>query len=525
MTLGNPSYPANAMQRTFPSPGLTVQWCLLLVVLLIQGAISAQTLQDFGFGCRKVNGVPNLGTRPLLLIVANFAGETNTAGFTNADGTFTAAPLPHNAAYYDNMVFNQSQYPSVNGYITAVSNGRFSWTRAGVVSLNLPQSQWDSTWPGPGGDPGHDQPYMSNIVYQAMASGQFNFKAFDANGDGHITADELGIIILGNDFTGCRDTGGPVTSPDGSYDWGGNGSIEIGTSRVTDTPFITWCEEFEESLGIVDIYGAKGFSMSLTPQSYEPDPYTEYNYLYYLDPWHRMVEGWCSPRIVPIPAGGAVTIPAAQAGDPTAPVILYDPAHGTGEFWILEYRTQTSPYGPGYDANVAYNATATNYENGLAVWHIQQDGNHNLLNLASNSISGQQQYTDWNEGPPNLNWGSSGLWGSDAFTPALTWMNGDPNAASNTSSVTYLHVRPFKAGDGSITVEILSAVDTWVDFNYTGSPQTGSFSNPFNTMAAGLNAATYGGTLHLKTGASSERANITKRLNIVGYNGPVTVGK
>ena len=67
------------MQRTFPSPGLTVQWCLLLVVLLIQGAISAQTLQDFGFGCRKVNGVPNLGTRPLLLIVANFAGETNTA--------------------------------------------------------------------------------------------------------------------------------------------------------------------------------------------------------------------------------------------------------------------------------------------------------------------------------------------------------------------------------------------------------------------------------------------------------------
>jgi hypothetical protein len=139
------------MQKSSPNLGSTVPWCLLLVVWLWPGPLSAQTLQDFGSQSKTVNGQPNLGTRPLLLIVANFAGETNTAGFTNADGTLTAAPLPQNAAYYDNMVFNQSQYPSVNGYFAAVTDGRFTWTRAGVVSLNLPQSQWDSTWPGPGG--------------------------------------------------------------------------------------------------------------------------------------------------------------------------------------------------------------------------------------------------------------------------------------------------------------------------------------------------------------------------------------
>jgi M6 family metalloprotease-like protein len=512
------------MRRTFHFAGAEVFWRAALAALVFHGTVSAVTLQDFGYQKSNVNGQLALGTRPLLLIVANFAGETNTAGFTNSSGQLLPAPLPQDASYYDNLVFNQATNPSVNGYFAAMSNGRFTWARAGVVSLNLPASQQDAAWPGPGGATGHDRPYMSNIVYQAMASGQFNFKAFDANGDNHITKDELGILIIGNDFTGCRDTGGPVTSPDGSYDWGENDNT-IGTSRVTDTPFITWCEEFEETLGITDIYGSEGFSQTLTPQSYEPNPYTDYWYLYYLDPWQRMAVGWCSPRLVSMATGGAVTISAAQAGDATAPVILYDPAHGPGEFWILEYRTQTSPYGPGYDANVGYAASSTNGYGGLAVWHIQQDTNHNLLTLASNAVSGKYQFTDWNEGPPNLTWGASTLWGSDSVTPTLTWMNGDTNVASSTSSVTHLHVRPFQVGDGSITVDVLSAEDSWVDFSYTGSPQTGTFSNPYNTIAAGIAAASYGGTLHLKTGTSSETPTITKPLKIVGYNGPATVGK
>jgi len=494
----------------------------MLAMLAYQSAAFGQTLQDFGYQSRNVNGKLTLGTRPLLLIVANFAGET----VQNADGTTVPAPLPQDAAYYSNMVFNVSQYPSVNGYFSAISNGRFSWTLAGVVSLNFPASQQDSAWPGPGGDPGHDQPYCSNIVYQAMASGQFNFKAFDANGDGHITEDELGIIILGNDFTGERDTGGPVTSPDGSYDWG-RGDDTVGTSRVVDTPFITWCEEFEETLGPTDIYGANCFSYTLTPQSCEPDWQTHYWYLYYLDPWQRMAVGWCSPRMVSMATGGVVTIPAAQAGDPTAPVILYDPAHGTSEFWILEYRTQTSPYGSGYDANAGYYAeAATNGYGGLAVWHIQQDSSHNLLTLASNSVSGRYQLTDWNEGPPNLTWGASSLWGSNSVTPPLTWLNGDTNVASSTSSRTHLHVRPFSTGDGSITVEILTDGSEWVDFSWLGS-ENGSESNPFNTLAQAVNALPYGTTnnhIYIKPGTSSETMTISKPMTINAAGGSATVG-
>ena len=509
------------MQKVSSVLASTVLWRTVLAMLVFCGTGSAATLQDFGYQHMNVNGKLAIGTRPLLLIVANFAGETNKQG--------VATPLPHDAAYYDDLVFNQSKYPSLNGYFSAMSNGRFSWTRDGVVSLNLPQNQWDSTWPGPGGDPGHDQPYMSNIVYQAMASRQFNFTNYDANGDHHITQDELGILIIGNDFTACRDTGGSVTSPDGSYDWG-QGSHTIGTDKDNDTAFIVMNEEFEETLGTPDIYGDRFWNTTLTPQAAYICNANCF-YTYYLDPWNRMSLGWCSPRIVSMAAGGVITISAAQAGDPTSPVVLYDPAHGTSEYWILEYRTQTSPYGSGYDANVALSETLADHStearatNGLAIWHIQQDNNHDLLTTVSNQVTLGRQPTAWNEGPPNLTWGASTLWGSDSVTPRLTWWNGDINGTSTTSSATHLHVRPFALGDGSITVEWLTDGDVWVDFPWSGS-QSGTFSNPYNTLGQGVNALPYGSTNHLyiKAGTSSETMFISKPMEVISVGGPSTIG-
>jgi len=151
------------------------------------------------------------------------------------------------------------------------------------------------------------------------------------------------------------------------------------------------------------------------------------------------------------------------------------------------------------------------------VWHIQQDTNHNLVHVTS-PISTNLTPSIWAEGSPNLIPGCpSTLWGSNAKTPVLKWMDG-------TQTATTLHVKPFNPGDNTITVQWLSAEDTWVDFNYSGSPQTGTFSNPYNSMNAGINAVSYGGTLHLKTGRSPETPLITKPMKIVGYNGPASVG-
>lgn len=500
------------MQRLFHFGGAAIRWGSVLAMLAFLGTASGASLQDFGYQSMNVNGKLAIGQRPLLLIVANFAGETDSAG--------NPEPMVHDAAYYDDLVFNLSRYPSVNGYFKAVSNGRFSWTRAGVVQLNLPASAHDATWPGP--PHVHDAPYTSNLVYQAMASGQFNFKAFDANGDGHITQDELGILVVGNDFTGCRFAGGAVASPDGSYDWG-QGSSYVALDRDTDSAFVVMCEEFEETLGCVDLYGDLDYDTTLTPQG-APICGTDCFYIYYLDPWQRMCLGWSQPRILPLPAGGVVTLSAVQAGDPAAPVILYDPAHGTGEFWMLEYRTPTSPNGGGYDANVAgYASTDTN---GLAVWHIQQSSGHTLMTTVSNNITLGRQPADWNEGPPNLKWGASTLWGSDSVTPVLTWQNNDPTAATPAPTRTHLHVRPFAAGDGSITVEVLTDGDVWVDFGWKGA-QNGTEANPFDSLAQGLSALPYGDASHIfiKAGKSPAPIAINQPAILEAVGGTVVIGR
>ena len=253
------------------------------------------------------------------------------------------------------------QYPSINGYFLKRSNGRFFWSRGATIGpLSFLASEAHDAV-------NNDGSYASNIVYRAMASGQFNFSDYDANHDGHITVDELAILIINNDLTGCR-TAGVVRSADLTFDWGG-GSTHCNVGLVNDAdPFAVHLEEFEETLGCQDIYGVwseECLSGQLSPQSCAP---SDWNALYYLDPWHRMQLGWCEPRIQSLTAGGIITIPAAQVTDPSSPVILYDPAVGPSEFFLLEYRTHASPSGAGYDANVA--------DDGLAIWHVHQEPNH-----------------------------------------------------------------------------------------------------------------------------------------------------
>ncbi len=71
--------------------------------------------------------------------------------------------------------------------------------------------------------------------------------------------------------------------------------------------------------------------------------------------------------------------------------------------------------------------------------------------------------------------------------------------------------------------EWLTRADTWVDFNYNGT-ELGTFVNPYNTLAEGVSAVSYGGILNFKTGSSRETATITKAMSLKEFNGPVTIG-
>lgn len=470
----------------------------------------AATLADFGYEHNNISEKLAIGVRPLLVIFANFQGQT---------------PLPYSLSYYSNLVFGASPTPTMNGYFKANSDGAFSLT-GGAVMLTLPASQSFLVYSNQYPPFIRDEVWASNIIAHVMLSGQFNFGSYDANHDGHITPDELLITIVTSDtgetgFGGSRQVppagSGPISVPGQNYDYGpGPNDSYPNVAIIGSAPaFAVWCEETQETMGAWDIYGDRSWSYFLSTQS---NPSGTFTNMYYLDPWNRLLMGWCTPRIESMATGGVVTISAAQAGDPTAPVILYDPAHGTSEYWILEYRTQTSPFGGGYDANTD--------GHGLAVWHIMTDSSYNLLTTTSNNVTDGRQQTDWNEGPPNLTLGATTLWGSNATTPALTWFNGDATAANLTPSRTHLHVRPFAPGDGSITVEILTSGDEWVDFNWTGT-QDGTEPNPFNTLAQGVNAMPFGATNHLyiKSGITREAMLISKQMQIISVGGPTILGQ
>jgi len=69
-------------------------------------------------------------------------------------------------------------------------------------------------------------------------------------------------------------------------------------------------------------------------------------------------------------------------------------------------------------------------------------------------------------------------------------------------------------------------VSTWVDFNYTGSVQNGSYANPFPTLAQGVTAVPSGLTILIKTaGNSTETMTISKPMTIRAYNGAATIGE
>ncbi|HXP62583.1 MAG TPA: hypothetical protein VN829_18935, partial [Dongiaceae bacterium] len=65
----------------------------------------------------------------------------------------------------------------------------------------------------------------------------------------------------------------------------------------------------------------------------------------------------------------------------------------------------------------------------------------------------------------------------------------------------------------------------WVDYNYTGSTQNGSYDAPYKTLASGVAAVASGGNIWFKTsGSSTETLTITKAMNVNSAGGSVTVG-
>ncbi|HUG11103.1 MAG TPA: hypothetical protein VMM36_08825, partial [Opitutaceae bacterium] len=382
-------------------------WCAAIPFFATAG--TAATLADFGHENMTVNGKAALGVRPAVIILLDLANS----------GTFS-----HPSSYYGEYVFNPSNTTtagvrSANGFLLANSHGRFSIAPAGVGIVGPVQLSDSDRMAALG-----DDVKKAGLAINAAALAGFNFAPFDSDGNGRVTTDELLILIFDNSSTedsGAARAANPTgLNPDTTFNAftppGSSVSMLVHTVILTqNVSFATLCHELIHLLGAKDLYGIWGqktcYGGKYTVMSctiLEPaDLATQEFNTFHLDAWHKMQLGWVEPRIREISASVVETITAAQSPTATdAPVILYDPAHGTDEFFLLEYRTNQINTGSlGYEDDLP--------SNGLCIWHVVHDGNKNLIEWEN---IGQSV---WLAGQPLLGRGQDSrmAWTSATITP------------------------------------------------------------------------------------------------------------
>jgi hypothetical protein len=77
-------------------------------------------------------------------------------------------------------------------------------------------------------------------------------------------------------------------------------------------------------------------------------------------------------------------------------------------------------------------------------------------------------------------------------------------------------------GNASDAISFTGAV--WVDFNYGGFFQFGTFDLPYKTLGGGVSAVAAGGTIDIKAGQSTETMTITKAMEVRAIGGSAKIG-
>jgi M6 family metalloprotease-like protein len=364
---------------------LAVGIACMAIDLSSQQALAQPTLTNFGYGTMRTDR-----TLYLAVILVNF---TNTPVPSSVAKPYMmgTTPVSNNYAaaeqYYTNWFFtvNGSTNPTVNGYLHEASNGRMRCQMAGLTMLTLDTNlNYDAVAARVGGRNGTaDRVYASNFLWLAASKPGFaTITNRDVNHDGKLTDYECSLVLLSNDKT----VGGGTRWP---------GALPIPNSSVVmaDGASFTFQDANDAPLGIVNHELIHVLQDGHNRDIYGPDENLSYKFtimsdgrdLYHPDAWHKLQLAWCEPRRYSMRQAALLTLPAAQLMRTNAPVILYDSTvsqRNFTEFFMLEYRTQTSSAGPGYDMGVG--------GNGLIIWHVQQNSNKDPVEYTQTYFPGAQ---------------------------------------------------------------------------------------------------------------------------------------
>jgi M6 family metalloprotease-like protein len=369
----------------------------------------------------------HIGEHPLLVLLVDFV---------NMPGRTTPAQWSEKIFGATESVGHFYYQASFNNLALIPANEANGTTNDGVVGwLRLPYNH-----PNPGGDFNRDNLQIVRDAIEA-ADPFVNFTAYDVNGDGYISYEELHIMVIvaGHESAYAGDaTCSPsvwghqyyldyayVSAPivDGvrvaSYEGGGGYSQfgEIHCSRENNPGHpatigiiahefgheLLWPDLYDTSM-IVDSAGIGNWGLMSTGMWNRKEFFS----LEYGDSpafptaWSRWYQGWLTPVQITSSTLNVIIPPINTSGlvyqlrdNPNGVDWLFLEKSGVGEYFLLEYRQKE-----GYDAGLP--------GEGLLIWHIDEsaiknnfanaDQDYRLVDLVQADGLGQLNIPDGNRG-------------------------------------------------------------------------------------------------------------------------------
>jgi len=312
--------------------------------------------------------------------------------------------------HYQRMLFGDD-FPNVSSYFAEVSRYQFSLQNVGLHGpLSVP---WD-----PSSD-GNDFNRAQNAIW-ALEADDFDFGAYDTNGNGAVENSELFIVNFENYKFSKGGANRPVK---------GCVQLKFSALRVCsavammplEPDFPTLSHEISHSLGTRDLYGSDSQSEQLTLMGATLGNPADFPKSLYLDPMHRELLGWLGASTLPNFSG------SNELGDESwfdiwgarsHPFRITKPGDDS-EFYEFEFRNPRS-----YDNWLA--------APGVIAWHAMLDGNDFYKTTA-------KSWGDWSYAvtpSPTIPWSPSDgrfrlSWQDGTQLPYSFWVSDVPGSANS----------------------------------------------------------------------------------------------
>jgi hypothetical protein len=375
------------------------------------------------FGYAAGLGMMARGKRRLLVVLTELDGKP---------------PFPRTTKEYHDLIFETQPFlydGAGNTTLCAatafkeMSLGRFEWIPAapqpiGPIKLSAVESGLPIEIRG------------SRILQIIQEGGLFDFESA-GSGVNFVGVPQLGVVIFDNDPAGSGATRSAF------HFWDAKASDMMPWAVMVNAAFLMPTASFNlithELAHVIgrgtDLYGGSE-RLNGRISLMGPSEGSGGTLSFHLDPFHKMRYSWCEPRqldsrskLAPIALGS----PGAM--DPHAPVILFDSARGTSEYFMLEFRSPSQPASAAFDRGIA--------SDGMAIWQVAIDQKQEPIKLTESVQiqNGQPQSREYaavfclgqadgstrpmpGQRSDGFERGGNRLWREGLVTPELFWLDG-----------------------------------------------------------------------------------------------------